>query len=99
MLTGDGDKKQQDQNNAESGKEQGTKAGKQEKKPDIRATKAEKHTLEGSQEQYKSISKAQHKHRKAGKPDKIKSIKKSDQQSKYQLKKIKSSKDAPVEEN
>jgi RHS repeat-associated protein len=69
------------------------KGGGDERKPDTRATKPEKNTLEGAQDQRESITKAKNKLNKTGQGEKIRSIKKSQQREANALKKIKSAKD------
>jgi RHS repeat-associated protein len=62
-------------------------------KPDTRATKAEKNTLEGSQNQRESMTHAKEKLNKTGQGEKIRSTEKTNQREAHQLKQIKSSKD------
>ena len=76
-----------------SGNKDQSSSGAKQDKPDTRATKAEKNTLEGAQDQADSISKAKEKLNKTGQGAKIQSTKKSEQRLKNQLKKIQSLKD------
>jgi RHS repeat-associated protein len=76
-----------------SGNKDQSSSGAKQDKPDTRATKPEKNTLEGAQDQADSISKAKEKLNKTGQGNKIQSTKKSEQRLKNQLKKIQSLKD------
>jgi RHS repeat-associated protein len=75
------------------------KGGGKGERVDTRATKAEKNTLSGALDQRESISKAQAKLKKAGKPEMIRSIDKSKQRERNQLRRIRTLEDVEQENN